>query len=63
MTIVEDYETGGAARVEGHWIAVYHVVQYRDAGFSPEEIAAEFDLAVDEVDEALEYAGEHDVSG
>jgi uncharacterized protein (DUF433 family) len=62
MGIVEDSEMGGDARIEGHRIGVYHIQQFADAGFSLEEIADEFDLLVDEVEEALEYASENDVS-
>lgn len=61
MTITKDDEMGGAARIEGHRIAVYHVVQYRDAGYSPQDIADEFDLDIAEVREAVEYAEEHGV--
>lgn len=59
MTIVKDAEMGGDARLEGHRIAVYHLAQYKEAGFSSEEIAAEFGLEVQEVQEALEYAEEN----
>lgn len=56
MTIVTDSEMGGDARIAGHRIAVYHIVQFHDAGFSPSEIADEFDLNRVEVREALAYA-------
>jgi len=59
MTIIRDDEMGGDARIERHRIAVYHIVQYHDAGFSPEEIADEFDIDRAEVEEALEWAREH----
>lgn len=62
MGIVEDSEMCGDARVAGHRIGVYHIVQYVESGFSPEEIAEEFDLPIEEVQEALEYAEENDVS-
>lgn len=54
--IVRDDKMGGDARLKGHRIAVYHVVQYRESGFSPEEIAAEFGLDIGDVEVALEYA-------
>jgi len=60
MTIIEDSEMAGDARIEGHRIAVYHIVQFWDSGFSEEEIAEEFDLDVTDVEDALDYAGELD---
>jgi len=62
MTIVTDSEMGGDARIEGHRIAVYHIVQYDEHGYDVEEIAEDFDLEVAEVREALEYAEKHDIS-
>jgi uncharacterized protein (DUF433 family) len=56
MTIVQDSEMGGDASIEGYRIAVYHIVQYREAGFSPEEIAAQFNLDVEDVKGALDLA-------
>ena len=41
MSIIEDEEMGGDARIEGHRIAVYHIMSYIDAGFEPEVIAEE----------------------
>jgi len=46
----------GDARLAGHRIAVYHIVQYHDSGFEIPDIAAEFDISEDLVEEALEYA-------
>ena len=62
MTIVTDEEMGGEPRIEGHRIAVYHIMQYDDAGYEAAEIAEDFDLSVEEVREALEYAERHDVT-
>ena len=56
MTIVLDEEMGVDARLEGHRIAVYHIVQYRDSGYSVDEISDEFDIDVELVEAALEYA-------
>lgn len=61
MTIVTDEQMGGDARIDGTRIAVYHIVQYRDAGYEPEEIADEFHLDREQVIKALEYADAHDV--
>lgn len=58
MVIVEDEEMGGDARIEGTRIAVYHVMDYVEAGYSPEEIADEFGLDVYEIEAAVEYAEE-----
>lgn len=54
MTILRDDKMGGDARVKGNRIAVYHVVQYREAGYGAEDIAVEFGLEVDDVVESLE---------
>ena len=59
MAIVSDSEMGGDARIEGHRIAVYHIVQYDERGYDANEIAEDFSLEVAEVREALEYADEH----
>lgn len=59
MTIVTDDAMGGDARLAGHRIAVYHIVQFREAGFEPEEIAEEYDLDVGQVRAALDYAERH----
>jgi uncharacterized protein (DUF433 family) len=59
--IIEDEQMGGAPRLKGHRIAVYHIVEYRDAGYSPQEISDEFDIEVALVEEALEYANTHDI--
>lgn len=59
MPIVTDDAMGGDARIAGHRIAVYYIVQFREAGFEPEEIADEYGLDVDEVKEALDYADRH----
>lgn len=40
----------------GHRIAAYHIVQYREAGFGPEEFKG---LELAEVREALDYADQH----
>lgn len=56
MTIICDDELGGDARIEGHRIAVYHIMDFVEAGFTVEEIAEDFDLKVEEVEEAIEYA-------
>jgi uncharacterized protein (DUF433 family) len=61
MTILRDNKLGGDARIEGTRIGVYHICQYRDAGYSIQEIADEYELAVEEVKEAVEYARHHDV--
>jgi len=61
MTIVTDSEMGGDARIKGTRIAVYHIVQYSEAGFTRNEIADEFEIEREEVDEALNYAKEHDI--
>lgn len=37
-------------------------MQYRDAGYSKQEMADESDLDEEEVEEAAEYAQHHDVS-
>jgi uncharacterized protein (DUF433 family) len=62
MAIVRDDLLGGDARIEGTRIGVYHVLQYRDSGYSIQDIADEFGLEVEEGEEAVEYAKEHDVS-
>ena len=62
MAIVRDDELGGDARIDGTRIGVYHIMQYRDAGYSIPDIADEFSLTVEEVEEAVEYAQHHDVS-
>jgi uncharacterized protein (DUF433 family) len=61
MAIVCDDELGGDARIDGTRIGANHVVQFHDAGYSIQEIADEFDLELEEVEEAIEYAQKHDV--
>jgi uncharacterized protein (DUF433 family) len=61
MAIVQDDELGGDARIDGTRIGVYHIMQYRDAGYSISDIADEFSLNVEEVEEAVQYAQHHDV--
>lgn len=50
---------GGAARIEGRRIAVYHIQSLHDSGLSAEQIADEFRIEVSEVEEALAYAKEN----
>ncbi|MEZ3115738.1 DUF433 domain-containing protein [Halobaculum sp. MBLA0147] len=51
---------GGKPRIEGTRIGVYQVgTLRRDAGWSREELAVEFDLDDDEIDAALEYYDTH----
>jgi uncharacterized protein (DUF433 family) len=47
---------GGAPRIEGRMIGVHHVGRrVIDAGKSPEQVAAEFDLDIADVHRALAY--------
>lgn len=57
--LIRDEQMAGDVRLDGHRIAVYHIVQYHNAGYSPAEIAAEFGVEVSVVEVALEYAGKH----
>ncbi|XGI82900.1 DUF433 domain-containing protein [Halorutilales archaeon Cl-col2-1] len=47
---------GGAPRIEGRRIGVHHIARrVIDAGESPEQVAADYDLAVADVHRALVY--------
>jgi uncharacterized protein (DUF433 family) len=51
---------GGAPRIEGRRIGVHHVVKrVIDAGESPEQVAADYDLAIADVYRALAYYYDH----
>ncbi len=57
MTIVKTEDTlGGKPRLEGRRISVLHVAEmYIDGGMSPETVADQLDIGLDEVHEALAY--------
>jgi uncharacterized protein (DUF433 family) len=61
MTIVETEDTlGGKPRLEGRRISVLQIAEmYIDAGKSPEIIADQLDIGLDEVHEALAYYYKH----
>ena len=47
---------GGAPRIEGRRIGVHHIAKrVRDAGDSPEQVAADYDLDVADIHRALVY--------
>lgn len=51
---------GGAPRVEGRRIGVHHVAsRVVDAGESPEQVAADFDIDMADVHRALAYYYDH----
>ena len=51
---------GGAPRIEGRRIGVHHVAKrVIDAGESPEQVAADFDLDIADVHRALAYYYDH----
>jgi uncharacterized protein (DUF433 family) len=55
-----DAVLGGAPRVEGRRIGVHHVARrVIDAGESPEQVAADFDLDIADVHRALTYYYDH----
>ncbi len=61
MTIVQTEDTlGGKPRLEGRRISVLQVAEmYIDAGKSPEIIADQLDIGLDEIHEALAYYYSH----
>ncbi len=61
MTIVETEDTlGGEPRLEGRRISVMQVAEmYVDGGMSPETVADQLDVGLDEVHEALAYYFKH----
>ncbi|WP_251344627.1 DUF433 domain-containing protein [Haloplanus halophilus] len=51
---------GGAPRIEGRRIGVHHIAKrVRDAGDSPEQVAADYDLDIADVYRALVYYYDH----
>ena len=51
---------GGAPRIEGRRIGVHHIAKrVLDAGESPEQVAADYDLAIADVYRALVYYYDH----
>jgi uncharacterized protein (DUF433 family) len=51
---------GGAPRVDGRRIGVHHIAKrVIDAGESPEQVAADFDLDIADVHRALAYYYDH----
>ncbi len=51
---------GGAPRIEGRRIGVHHVAKrVLDAGESPEQVAADYDLDIADVYRALVYYYDH----
>lgn len=51
---------GGAPRIEGRRIGVHHVARrVIDAGKSPEQVAADFDLDIADIHRALTYYYDH----
>ena len=51
---------GGAPRIEGRRIGVHHVAKrVIDAGESPEQVAADYDLDIPDVYRALVYYYDH----
>lgn len=51
---------GGAPRVEGRRIGVHHIAtRVIDAGESPEQVAADYDLDIADVHRALAYYYDH----
>lgn len=51
---------GGAPRIEGRRIGVHHVAKrVIDAGESPEQVAADYDLKIADVYRALVYYYDH----
>lgn len=51
---------GGAPRIEGRRIGVHHIAKrVRDAGESPEQVAADYDLDIADVYRALVYYYDH----
>jgi len=51
---------GGAPRIEGRRIGVHHIAKrVRDAGESPEQVAADYDLNIADVYRALVYYYDH----
>jgi uncharacterized protein (DUF433 family) len=51
---------GGAPRIEGRRIGVHHVAKrVIDAGDSPEQVAADYDLEIADVYRALVYYYDH----
>ncbi len=51
---------GGAPRIEGRRIGVHHIAkQVLDAGESPEQVAANYDLDIADVYRALVYYYDH----
>ncbi len=56
-SIVSTEDTlGGAPRIEGRRIGVHHIVKrVVDAGASPEQVAADYDLEIADVHRALVY--------
>jgi uncharacterized protein (DUF433 family) len=61
MTIVKTDDTlGGEPRLEGRRISVLHVAEmYIDGGMSPETVADQLKIGLDEVHEALAYYYKH----
>ena len=43
-------------RIEGTQVTVADVISLADYGYTPQEIAEELDISVDEAKEALDYA-------
>jgi uncharacterized protein (DUF433 family) len=51
---------GGAPRIEGRRIGVHHIAKrVRDAGESPEQVAADYNLDIADVYRALVYYYDH----
>jgi len=54
--VATDDTLGGAPRIEGRRIGVHHIAKrVVDAGESPEQVAADYDLAIADVYRALTY--------
>lgn len=55
-----DDTLGGAPRIEGRRIGVHHIAKrVLDAGESPEQVAADYDLDIADVYRALVYYYDH----
>ncbi len=61
MTIVETEDTlGGEPRLDGRRISVMQIAEmYIDGGMSPETVADQLEVGLDEVHEALAYYYKH----